>query len=363
MTRIAIDAGHAISTAGKRTCDGYQEHIINVKTAYACEQYLKANGIETIRVAWNDTNAKDDYTDISLTDRQRAIKNAKCDYSVSCHANASGDGKTWNSASGVDTFYHSNTAKAGDSKKLADYVQKRLIQGTPQSNRGIKGQAFAMCNCAATGCKASILCEIAFMTNQKEADLMKGEAFCKEQGEDIAKGIIDYLKAKGEFNPVTTPTPVPTTPSITYKPNTVLSCTATIKGVQEYLNKYYGSYIEKVIGAKLSVDGKLTTNMKKCLAIAFQVELNALGARLSTDGSFGPASETAFNKYVGSLKTGSKGIFVTLWQCLLVGFGYDPRGIDGSMGTGTKNATDKLCAAKGLPRDYVVNGSDLNKLL
>ena len=147
------------------------------------------------------------------------------------------------------------------------------------------------------------------------------------------------------------------------KPNTTLSCTSTIKGVQEYLNKYYGTYIEKIIGAKLSIDGSFGSKSLKAVAIAFQKELNAVGATLTIDGSFGPSSEQAFNKYVGNLKSSSKGIFVTLWQCLLTGFGYSCNGIDGSFGTGCKNATDKLCIAKGLPRDYVVNGSDLNKLL
>ena len=44
--------------------------------------------------------------------------------------------------------------------------------------------------------KASCLIEIGFMTNKVEADLMKTDAFCKEQGEDIAKGICDYLGIK-----------------------------------------------------------------------------------------------------------------------------------------------------------------------
>ena len=53
-----------------------------------------------------------------------------------------------------------------------------------------------MCNCKAMGTKASCLIEIGFMTNKVEADLMKTDAFCKEQGEDIAKGICDYLGIK-----------------------------------------------------------------------------------------------------------------------------------------------------------------------
>lgn len=193
--RVAIDAGHGSQTAGKRTVDGYREHWINVKTAYYCEQYLQKNGIETLRVAWNDTISTDD-KDVSLSERQKIIKNAKCDLSVSCHANAHGDGKNWTTAQGVDTFYHSNSAYRGDSVELAKKVQSRLIEGTKQTNRGYKSQSLAMCNCPAMGTKASILCEIGFMTNKAEADLMKTDTFCKEQGEDIARGILDYIGIK-----------------------------------------------------------------------------------------------------------------------------------------------------------------------
>ena len=51
----------------------------------------------------------------------------------------------------------------------------------------------AMCNCVAMGVKAACLVEIGFMTNEHEAELMKTDAFCKEQGEEVAKGVLDYL--------------------------------------------------------------------------------------------------------------------------------------------------------------------------
>lgn len=190
--KIAIDAGHGSNTAGKRTPDGYKEHWINVKTAYYCEQFLKQHNIKTVRIAWNDTDATDDI-DISLSTRQTLIKNAKCDYSISMHANAHGDGKTFNSAQGVSTHIHSNSAYRADSQKMANAIQAELIKGTPQKDRKVVLQDLAMCNCIKMGTKASCLVEIAFMTNEKEAKLMKTEEFCKEQGEDIAKGILKYL--------------------------------------------------------------------------------------------------------------------------------------------------------------------------
>lgn len=189
--KVAIDAGHGSNTAGKRTPDGYREHWINVACASFCDTALKRCGIDTVRVAWDDTNAKDD-EDVALATRQKIIKANGCQVSVSFHANAYGNG--WNDANGVETLI-SNKYPA-DSKKLATIVQSFLVQGTKQKNRGVKTQSLAMCNCNAMGTKASILVEIGFMTNVVEASLMKTDKFCREQAEEVAHGICDYLGVK-----------------------------------------------------------------------------------------------------------------------------------------------------------------------
>lgn len=195
MAKVGIDAGHGSNTAGKRTPEGYREHWINVKCAYYFEQALKRCGIDTFRVGWDDTNSKDD-ADIPLGTRQKQIEEEECDASVSWHANAFGNGESFNSAQGVETLIHNNNAYVGDSKKLAEAIQKELVKGTEQKNRGVKTQNLAMCNCSAMGTKASVLIEIGFMTNEYEADLMKTDAFCKEQAEEAAKGTCNYFKVK-----------------------------------------------------------------------------------------------------------------------------------------------------------------------
>ena len=189
--KVAVDAGHGSNTAGKRTPDGYREHWINVACASFCERALQRCGIDVLRVAWDDTNAKDD-EDVALATRQKLIKANHCQVSVSFHANAYGNG--WNDANGVETLI-SNKYPA-DSRALANIVQAYLVQGTKQKNRGVKTQSLAMCNCNALGTKAAILVEVGFMTNKAEADLMKTDKFCKEQAEEVAHGICDYLGVK-----------------------------------------------------------------------------------------------------------------------------------------------------------------------
>ena len=189
---VAIDAGHGSNTSGKRTPDGYREHWINVMVSYYEEQYLETRGLKVLRVAWDDTNAKDD-SDMALSARQKKIKNAKCRVVTSNHANAHGSGSEYTKAKGVETLIHATSSKRGDSRALAKLVQKELVKGTKQSDRGVKEQILAMCNCSVMGCEAAILSEIGFMTNETEAELMKTKAFCKEQGEDIARGVLKYL--------------------------------------------------------------------------------------------------------------------------------------------------------------------------
>lgn len=134
-----------------------------------------------------------------------------------------------------------------------------------------------------------------------------------------------------------------------------LKITSTKKDIQKYLNTYYE------IG--LIEDGIFGEKSKKAITIAIQKELNKLGAQLTIDGDFGMKSQTAWDKYVGTIKNGSKGIFVTLWQCLLVGFGYDIGGIDGIFGANSAKATNLLFSKYKITQDSNVSGSDINKIL
>lgn len=193
--KVAIDAGHGSNTAGKRTPDGYREHWINVRCANFFHEAMKRCGFETLKTGWNDTDSTDD-TDVALSVRQQQIRNAGCDISVSWHANAFGDGKTYNNSQGIETLIHNNTAYSKDSGSLAIKVQNHLIKGTRQKNRGVKTQNLAMCNCNAMKTKASILIEIGFMTNQHEAELMQTDAFCQECAEEAAQGVCEYFGIK-----------------------------------------------------------------------------------------------------------------------------------------------------------------------
>lgn len=211
--KIAVDAGHGYNTTGKRTPpvprdidfegdgvidvkkgDSIREHMAAVGVAYLLVQELKRCGFETVQTGFNDKNSKDD-KDIELSVRQETIKKSKSDYSISIHYNAYGDGKSFNSAEGLEIYIHDKYS--GNSEKLAKAVLKHLVKGTSQKNRGIKKQALAMCNCNTLGVKGAILIELCFMTNEREALQMMGNAeYWKESAVEICKGICDYTGVK-----------------------------------------------------------------------------------------------------------------------------------------------------------------------
>jgi N-acetylmuramoyl-L-alanine amidase len=241
--KINIDAGHGANTAGKRTPpmptaldvdkDGtidikkgeqYREHFANVGVAYLLIQELERCGIDTMQTGFDDDNAADD-PDTALETRQKAIAAAKCDYSISVHFNAYGDGASFNSGEGVGICIHDKYA--GKSEKMAQTVLKYLAGGTTQKNRGVSKQSLAMVNCNTLNTKAAILCELAFMTNKREAvELMASKVFWKECAKEICKGVCEYTGTK-YVEEVYIPTATITTES----------STTDIKWAQEKLNK------------------------------------------------------------------------------------------------------------------------------
>ncbi len=337
--KVAIDAGHGSNTPGKRTVkfskdvkmsngtvikkgETYREHYANVMVSYFLAIELKRCGIQVYKSGWDNADATND-ADISLTQRQKNIKAAKCDISVSNHFNAYGT--TWNNGQGIETFYH--TTSYGDSKKLATKVYKQMIKGTKQKQRGIKRANFAMINCSRLGVKAAILNKYAFMTNKHEAqDMMANVEYCKECAVEVAKGICEYagIKYVAEGKTSTKATTKTTTKTSTTKKTTsgIASKATMVKALQNALNKDYktglavdGSYGPATKNA-LS-NHNIKTGCKANSAKWMQTRLNELkytdqnNKKLDVDGDFGPKTKAALIKMQGKLGLKKDGEFGT----------------------------------------------------
>jgi len=213
IIKVGVDAGHGAATAGKRTApftknvdidgDGtvdvkkgqqYREHYANVMVADKLVTALKRCKVFKVTISgFNDDDPSDD-KDTSLSERQTILRSAGCDITVSIHFNASaGTGQKFDNAEGASIYIHSKYPE--DSKALAEIALKWLLKGTKQVDRGVLASELALCNCKTMSTKASILCELAFMTNEREAqELMANEAFCHEAAEEIAQAICEYTK-------------------------------------------------------------------------------------------------------------------------------------------------------------------------
>ena len=214
---VAIDAGHSYTTAGKRSApftrevthkfrkqtvtvqkgEQFREHIANAAIAAQLEKILRKIGFKTVKVAWNDGNGRDDEAEVSLADRQATIRNAGATISISCHYNAIGTGAEFNNTGGVLTYIHSDPNLVRDSRALAQCLQNHLVSLYGQKDRGTPPDRLALCNCGATGCRASVIVEHAFMTCEQEAI----DYFCNPEAwynyaVANARGICDYLNVK-----------------------------------------------------------------------------------------------------------------------------------------------------------------------
>jgi len=184
---VVISDGHGINTAGKQTPpmpDGtrIKENRFNAPAAKFCEAALIRSGIKVIQAAPEDTDTPLD------TRVQRAIA-VKADAFAEFHFNAF-RGNWDETKGGVSTHYQPGDAEG---KRLAACVQKYIVLGTPQENRGIVAQnLFVTRETGKVGIPA-IVVENGFMDVHKEAALMLQESFQKEQGEQVAQGVCEYL--------------------------------------------------------------------------------------------------------------------------------------------------------------------------
>ena len=179
---IALDDGHGMETAGKRTpklSDGtfMHENEFNSAVVTYCAKVLEACGMDVLFTAPTDV-------DVPLSTRVQLANVKGADIFVSVHANAN-TGK-WNNANGVETYYY---ASSKEGKKLANAVHSQLIKGTKQTDRGIKTQTYYVLKNTKM---PAILVEAGFMDNKTEAELLKSDTFRRECANEIAHGICDY---------------------------------------------------------------------------------------------------------------------------------------------------------------------------
>lgn len=189
--KITGSAGHGLSTPGKRCPDdSMREFMFNVAVFnYFKAEIEKYRTVDSENVTVIPIHDPSGQIDISLIKRSQHVNRVNPDLHIDFHANAFGSG--WNDANGVETFVYKKTLK--DAVKVAESVQKEIVAATGLKNRGVKEGDLHMLRETKP---PAILVEGPFMTNKKEAALLKHDAFRMRFASGIVKGVVNAYNLK-----------------------------------------------------------------------------------------------------------------------------------------------------------------------
>jgi N-acetylmuramoyl-L-alanine amidase len=215
--RIVIDAGHGGHDSGTLGADGIQEKDVVLDVA------LRLGKLLHDRLGAEIVYTRSDDTFIPLETRTAIANKAQADLFLSIHANSSPDA----SARGVETYYLNFTSdptaldvaarenavsdqsihqlsdlvkkialkdKIAESREFASDVEDSLYAGLEKGNaglkdRGVKKAPFVVLIGANM---PSILAEISFVTNEKDAEQLQQPEYRERVAESIYKGVARY---------------------------------------------------------------------------------------------------------------------------------------------------------------------------
>ena len=195
---IVVDAGHGGKDHGAKSKRGIHEKDINLTIA----RHVKT--ILVNRFKYRVVMTRKDDTFIPLKERSEIANNRNAELFVSIHANAA----KRKSAHGIETYFLGTTnndralataAKINDSSRLAGTVQDNLFRSSRKKFRelkdlGVKEGPFYVLHGADM---PSILVEVGFLTNRKEARMLAKPDYLYRLASSIAEGIHKYLQDKG----------------------------------------------------------------------------------------------------------------------------------------------------------------------
>lgn len=221
---IVVDAGHGGKDQGAKSKSGIHEKDVNLTIA----RHVKTILVNRFKYRVVMTRKNDMF--IPLKERSKIANNRNADLFVSIHANAA----KRKSAHGIETYFlgTSNndralataarengelvgsvkdnqvqeilaslitTTKINDSSRLAGTVQENLFRSSRKKfrdlkNLGVKEGPFYVLHGADM---PSILVEVGFLTNRKEARMLSKPNYLYRLASSIAEGIHKYLQDKG----------------------------------------------------------------------------------------------------------------------------------------------------------------------
>ena len=222
VARIVIDPGHGGHDTGAIGPGGIEEKNVVLDVALRLRRLLEEKtGAEVFMTRTTDTF-------IPLEERTAIANQDDADLFISIHANASRDPD----ARGIETYYLNFTTdpealrvaarenatsqdsvhelsdlirkialneKVEESQQFAEDVQKAMLRhlariGDPEPNRGVRKAPFVVLIGADM---PSILAEISFLTDRKDARLLREPAYRQQIAEALYRGVVNYMRTLG----------------------------------------------------------------------------------------------------------------------------------------------------------------------
>ncbi len=226
--RIVIDAGHGGHDSGTIGADGIEEKDVVLDVALRVGKLLHERlGAEVIYTRSDDTF-------IPLETRTAIANKAQADLFLSIHANSSADA----SARGVETYYLNFTQQAdalavaarenavsnqsiyqlsdlvkkialkdkiAESREFATDVEASLYSGLARGNEGLKNRGVKKAPFVVLigANMPSILAEISFVTNPKDANQLQQPEYRERVAESLYKGVARYAGGLSGTRPAT----------------------------------------------------------------------------------------------------------------------------------------------------------------
>jgi N-acetylmuramoyl-L-alanine amidase len=177
---IVVDAGHGGKDPGA-VAYGMEEKDITLITSKYLRDYLKDAGATVVMT--RDTDVFHE-----LGERVSIANLSGGQAFISIHANAFNG-----TANGTETYYNGDNSKSADNKKLATYIQNRLlIPELDMKDRGVKEANFQVIKSQTK--MASTLIELGFIDHKEDAAKLASNTWRKKAAYQIHLGIKDYFQ-------------------------------------------------------------------------------------------------------------------------------------------------------------------------
>ena len=213
---IVVDPGHGGRDPGATGIGGLHEKTVNLSIAKRLAKRLESRGFKVILTRSSDKT-------LDLEERTAIAESARGDVFISIHANASRRAKTRgleiytldenHERHSLDVASRENgvpaakldplqralarlrVGEAGSySKRLASLVHASVIEGARKSKRSVpdlglkKGPFYVLFMSS----MSSVLVETGFLTNKRDAKLLRSTKYQRELAEEIAEGVHQY---------------------------------------------------------------------------------------------------------------------------------------------------------------------------